>query len=121
MWQLPGLFLLHPEPIRLFPTIHSAYSFKLIPLREYHLIEGVFRIAHRIRSGVQGIVHLRCCTLSHSSQSGFDGIISRAVVDCFLPDDSGAFYCGILARDTSICKQRAMEGVEASPERRSHL
>jgi len=39
-------------------------------------------------------MHLLCCTLSHSSQSGFDGLISRAVVHCFLPDDSGAFYTG---------------------------
>ena len=64
----------------LLPSINVANPFKFIRLGQYHFIERAYNLPERIRTRFHSIKQLLRRTLSHCSQSGFDGFVSRAVV-----------------------------------------
>src|SRR5260370_2319062 len=82
----PALGFSSTEPIVLFPAIHFTIFFKIVLFGQRHLIEGVFHLAHGVRSRLHRDMHLMRRALSHRSQSRLDGLVSPTVVHRFHPD-----------------------------------
>src|SRR5258708_14287955 len=61
------------EPIVFFPAIHVTNSFKFFLLGQRHFIESVFYLTHRLRTRLDGAMHLLDRTPSHRSPSSFGG------------------------------------------------
>src|SRR6266567_66818 len=71
--QCTGLSCSSTEPIVFFPAIHVTNFFKFVLLGQRHFIESVFYLTHGVRTRLNGLMHLVRRTLSHRSQSRFDG------------------------------------------------
>ncbi len=66
-----------------FPAIYVANFFKFVLFGQRHFIESVFYLTHGVRTRLNCVMHLLRRTLSHRSQSRFDGFVSLTVVHHF--------------------------------------